>query len=63
MRDILANALGRGYDGGISIEPHVAVVFHDAAAQPEGQVLFDSFVRYGRELASMIAEIKAGVSG
>jgi len=63
VRDILADALGRGYDGGISIEPHVAVVFHDAAAQPEGQVLFDSFVRYGRELASMIAEIKAGVSG
>jgi sugar phosphate isomerase/epimerase len=59
VRDILADALARGYDAGLSIEPHVAVVFHDAAAPADGQVLFDSFIRYARDLEKMIAGIKA----
>src|SRR5260370_12905560 len=29
VRDILKDALSRGYDAGISIEPHMVVVFHD----------------------------------
>jgi sugar phosphate isomerase/epimerase len=59
VRDILADALARGYDAGFSIEPHVAAVFHGPAAQADAQVLFDSFVRYGRDLEKMIAGIRA----
>jgi sugar phosphate isomerase/epimerase len=63
VRDILADALGRGYDAGISIEPHVAAVFHGPAAQADPKVLFDSFIRYGRDLDRMIAGIKADRKG
>ena len=33
VRDILKDAFARGYDAGISIEPHMVVVFHDDARQ------------------------------
>jgi sugar phosphate isomerase/epimerase len=63
VRDILRDALARSYDGGVSIEPHVAAVFHDASVKASEQDMFDSYVRYGRELQKMIAEIKAGQPG
>ncbi|HEY3863182.1 MAG TPA: TIM barrel protein [Verrucomicrobiae bacterium] len=63
VRDILRDAFARGYDGAISIEPHVAVVFHDASVKADENVVFDSYVRYGRELAAMIAELKSGGPG
>ena len=59
VRDILADALRRGYDGAISIEPHVAVVFHDAQGPVRAEDLFDSFIRYAKQLETMITEIKA----
>jgi sugar phosphate isomerase/epimerase len=58
VRKILADAFSRGYDAGISIEPHVAVVFHDSSVKASDKDIFDSFVRYGRQLENMIAEIK-----
>ncbi|MCK6488044.1 MAG: sugar phosphate isomerase/epimerase [Planctomycetes bacterium] len=58
VRRILADALARGYDGGISIEPHLAVVFHDAAVESESQVRFDNYVEYGRRTERLIAELR-----
>ena len=63
VRDILADALQRGYDGAISIEPHVAVVFHDAQTSVRAEDVFNSFVRYARQLEAMINELKAAPSG
>jgi sugar phosphate isomerase/epimerase len=54
VRDILRDALARGYDAGIAIEPHVAVVFHDASVKASDSVVFDSFIRYGRQLEAML---------
>jgi sugar phosphate isomerase/epimerase len=62
VRDILRDALARGYDAGISIEPHVAVVFHDASVQAGDQVIYDSFIRYARQLEQLIIDIKAGLA-
>jgi sugar phosphate isomerase/epimerase len=59
VRDILKDAFSRGYDAGISIEPHVTVVFHDASVKADEKVVFESYVRYGRQLEKMIKEIKA----
>ena len=42
----------------LAIEPHVAVVFHDDSVKADERVVFDSYIRYGRELEKMIAEIK-----
>jgi sugar phosphate isomerase/epimerase len=59
VRKILKDAFQRGYDAGISIEPHVAVVFHDASVKADDKHVYDSYVKYGRQLEKMIREIKA----
>lgn len=58
VRRILADAFASGYDAGISIEPHVAVVFHDASVKSDEGAMRQSFVRYGRQLENLIAEIR-----
>jgi sugar phosphate isomerase/epimerase len=58
VRDILKDAFARGYDAGISIEPHVAVVFHDAAVKTGDKQIYDSFIRYGRQMETMMGRVR-----
>jgi sugar phosphate isomerase/epimerase len=58
VRDILKDAFARGYDAGISIEPHLAVVFHDASVQASEKAMRDSYIEYGRRLEALIGEVK-----
>ncbi len=58
VRRILTDLLGSGYDEGISIEPHLAVVFHDATVKAKDSEMFESFVEYGKRLMRMVDEIK-----
>ncbi|MSU56675.1 MAG: sugar phosphate isomerase/epimerase [Pedosphaera sp.] len=59
VRDILADAFARGYDAGISIEPHMVVVFHDAQSKANNDdAMRKNYVEYGRRLEKMIGEIK-----
>ncbi len=60
VRDILKDAFARGYDAGISIEPHLAVVFHDASVKSSAETQYSSYVEYGRRLEKLVAELKAG---
>ncbi|MDW8308203.1 MAG: TIM barrel protein [Verrucomicrobiales bacterium] len=58
VREILADALARGYAGAISIEPHMVVVFHDAATQAAGeQAMRRNYVEYGRRLEAILQQI------
>ncbi|MCX8090456.1 MAG: sugar phosphate isomerase/epimerase [Verrucomicrobiae bacterium] len=58
VREILADALARGYTGAISIEPHMIVVFHDAATQAAGeQAMRRNYVEYGRRLEAILQQI------
>jgi sugar phosphate isomerase/epimerase len=53
--DILRDLKQSGYDGGISIEPHMASVFHDAeagSASPEDS--YAIYLEYGRRLMAML---------
>ena len=59
VRRILADAIGRGYSGAISIEPHMVAVFHDAQSQAQDEALRANFVEYGRRLESLVAEIRS----
>jgi sugar phosphate isomerase/epimerase len=59
VRRILKDLLMNGYDGGISIEPHLSVVFHDASVTASDDSRYTSYVEYGRCLEKMIAAIKA----
>src|SRR6267154_696401 len=58
VRDILKDALARGYDGGISIEPHMVVVFHDAGSTSNDDAMRANYIEYGRRLESLVTEIK-----
>lgn len=59
VRDILRDAFASGYDAGISIEPHMAVVFHDASSEASEEAMYQNYVEYGRRLMKLIDEIKA----
>jgi sugar phosphate isomerase/epimerase len=58
VHDILKDAFARGYDAGISIEPHLAVVFHDASVQTSAEAQYSSYVEYGRRLEKLVREIQ-----
>ena len=61
VRDILQDAFARGYDAGISIEPHMVVVFHDAASMANDDAMRANFVEYGRRLEVLIREVKTAL--
>jgi sugar phosphate isomerase/epimerase len=58
VRRILKDMLDGGYDGGISIEPHMAVVAHDNSVQSPDEIRFRNYIEYGRRLMKIVAEIK-----
>lgn len=55
---IIRDLISRNYQGGISIEPHIAVVFHDDSIKSSDQVRFDTYVDYGRRMEAIITQIK-----
>lgn len=58
--DILKDAIANGYDAGISIEPHMVVVFHDTDdGANKDQAMFDNFVEYGNRLEKMVSDIRS----
>ena len=58
IRDILRDALARGYDAGLSLEPHMVSVFHDAKHQStDDTAMQKNFVEYGRRLEKILAEL------
>ena len=56
---VLADVFARGYDGGISIEPHIASVFHDPAAGSIEGSMRSSYLEYGRRTMALVAAAKA----
>jgi sugar phosphate isomerase/epimerase len=59
VRAILKDAFAHSYDAGISIEPHMVVVFHDANAKANDNATRANYVEYGRRLEKLIGEVKA----
>lgn len=63
---VLADLLGSGYRGGLSIEPHMAVVFHDASVHAADRARFDNYVEYGRRTEALLrglgCEVAEGVA-
>ncbi len=54
--EILKDLYEFGYDGGFSIEPHVAVVFHDPSVTADEQERWHSFVEYARRTEKLLEE-------
>ena len=51
---ILKDFLGSGYDGGISIEPHLGAVFHDLDAGVDTEKQYNSYIEYGKRLGKIV---------
>ncbi|OQA00840.1 MAG: Xylose isomerase-like TIM barrel [Planctomycetes bacterium ADurb.Bin401] len=57
VKRIVKDLLDSGYDGGFSMEPHLAVVFHDKSVQSEEAVKYANYVEYGRRFMSVLKEL------
>jgi sugar phosphate isomerase/epimerase len=58
LQEILKDALARGYKGAVSIEPHMAAVFHDANAKADDEASLRIFVEYGRRTQELIRGVE-----
>lgn len=58
VRETLANLFASGYDGGISIEPHLAAQVHLGTSAEGKTNAFDLYVEYGRRLMKIVNEVK-----
>lgn len=55
VKDIIRDALARGYQAALSIEPHMVVVFHEAQAQSTSETAMrKNFVEYGHRLEGIL---------
>jgi sugar phosphate isomerase/epimerase len=50
---IIKDLIARGYDGGISIEPHMGSVFHDATGKHSAKAA-EIYVNYGRKMMEIV---------
>jgi sugar phosphate isomerase/epimerase len=62
VQRVLADLLGRGYDGGISIEPHIASVFHDPSVVGDEARKRASYLEYGRRTMRIVDAIRGQAS-
>ena len=56
---ICKDLVSRSYHGGISIEPHMGAVFHDATAASEDQSRFATYVEYGQRMKKILTNLGA----
>lgn len=60
LKEILSKIIIEdGYDGVLSIEPHVASVVHLEGGSATPEKMYDSYLEYGRQFKKIIQELKA----
>ncbi|MHC1766605.1 MAG: sugar phosphate isomerase/epimerase family protein [Verrucomicrobiia bacterium] len=59
VEQILKDAHTRGYAAGISIEPHMVVVFHDAQSKASDDATRANFIEYGHRLEDLIDRVRS----
>jgi sugar phosphate isomerase/epimerase len=55
---IVEDLLASGYGGDFSIEPHMAVVFHDANVSSSERARFENYLEYGRRFERLLDEVR-----
>ncbi|MCC6696359.1 MAG: sugar phosphate isomerase/epimerase [Candidatus Hydrogenedentes bacterium] len=58
VKEIVGDLLAKGYDGGFSIEPHLAAVIHTGQKSDSDAKLYESYTEYGRRLMKIVEEVK-----
>jgi sugar phosphate isomerase/epimerase len=54
---IVEDLVKTGYDGGFSMEPHLAVVYHDDSVKSDEQIMYNNYVEYGRRFSEQLRVI------
>jgi sugar phosphate isomerase/epimerase len=58
VREVVADLLSRGYDGGLSIEPHITSVIHLGKEAEDPDLAYRTYVKYGRSLEKLIKSLR-----
>jgi sugar phosphate isomerase/epimerase len=58
VEDVISDLIERGYEGGFSIEPHLAAIVHEGQSASQAGSAFDKYVEYGRRLMALVEKIK-----
>jgi sugar phosphate isomerase/epimerase len=58
VKQIVGDLLGRGYDGGFSIEPHLAAIIHTGQQASSEEQQYRSYTGYGRRLMEIVEEVR-----
>lgn len=62
VRQIVKDLLSSGYDGGFSIEPHMAVVYHEGDSTSPEELRYQTYVEYGRRFMRLVDDVKTEIS-
>ncbi|OVE77116.1 hypothetical protein BVX99_03540 [bacterium F16] len=54
--EIVKDLYDSGYDGGFSMEPHMATVFHDATVESPEEAKYNTYVEYGKRFERIAKE-------
>ena len=55
VREILADLAATGWDGTVSIEPHIAGQIHRGSAGGEAENARSVYIEYGRKVEALLA--------
>lgn len=58
--EIVGDLLQRGYDGGFSIEPHLAAIIHTGQQADNEERLYQTYTEYGRRLMQIVEQARQG---
>jgi sugar phosphate isomerase/epimerase len=58
VKRIVKDLLDNGYDGGFSMEPHMAFVFHDADVKAKEEFAYNNYIEYGKRFMKLVEELK-----
>ena len=53
---VVRDLVEAGYDGGISMEPHLSVVFHEEGGETEADARMRTYIEYGRRFEKILAD-------
>ena len=63
VRKVLKDLIVNGYDGGISIEPHMGDVYHTKSYnnkdESSDEYKFNTYIEYGKKTMNMVEDIKS----
>lgn len=60
VEETLRDAFSNGYDGFISIEPHMEAIAHEGKQISNEEAAFNTYVEYGQRLMKLVDKVKAG---